>query len=144
MSYSIREGSLAPLAKAERRPDEVWQADVFESPVLVKTGAGLVRPLVAMVVEPKSRYLLATLLAEPGETPAQALGDGLIEAMGRNGVIPGEIGTTAALAAELTALSQALGVAIIAASSMPELRDTRRIMTSHFKRRRPGRYPEPY
>lgn len=137
MSYAIREGSLASLAQAERRPNEVWQADVFESPLLVDTEAGRVRPLLAMVVEPKSRYLLATLLAEPGETPAQALGDGLVEAMGRNGVIPGEIGTTAALASELTALSQAMGIAIVAARSMAELKDTRRIMIAHFKKGRP-------
>lgn len=137
MSYLIREGSLAPLAKAERRPDEAWQADVFESPVPVRTEAGLTRPLMAMVVEPKSRYLLATVLAEPGEAPAQALGDGLVEAMGRNGVIPGEIGTTAALAAELTALAQAMGVAIVAARSLAELRDTQRIMMNDFKKGRP-------
>jgi len=124
MSFLIREGSLAALAKAERRPHEVWQADVFESPVPVRTEDGLVRPLMAMVVEPKSRYVLATLLAEPGE------------AMGRNGVIPGEIGTTAALAAEMTALAQAMGVAIVAARSLSELRDTRRIMTEHFKKGR--------
>lgn len=138
MSYSIREGSLASLVQAERRPNEVWQADVFESPLLVDTEAGRVRPLLAMVVEPKSRYLLATLLAEPGETPAQALGDGLVEAMGRNGVIPGEIGTTAALAAELTALSQAMGIAIVAARSMAELKDTQRIMIDHFRKNHPG------
>jgi len=134
MSYAIREGSLASLAQAERRPNEVWQADVFESPLPVPTEDGVVWPLMAMVVEPKSRYLLATLLAEPGETPAQALGDGIVEAMARNGVIPGEIGTTAALAAELTALSQAAGVRIAAVRSMPELKDTRRIMTAHFKK----------
>ena len=139
MSFCIREGSLVALAKAERRPNEVWQADVFESPMPVPTDAGLVWPLMAMVVEPKSRYLLATLLAEPGETPAQALGDGLVEAMGRNGVIPGEICTTEALASELTALSQVMGIAIVAARSMPELKDTRRIMTAHFKKGRPGR-----
>lgn len=133
----IREGSLAPLAKAERRPNEVWQADVFESPLPVGTAAGLVWPLMAMVAEPKSRYLLATFLAEPGEAPAQVLGDGIVEAIARNGVIPGEIGTTAALATELTALSQALGIAIIEAGSMPELKDTRRIMMEHFKKSRP-------
>lgn len=54
-------------------------------------------------------------------------------AMGRNGVIPGEIGTTAELAEELTALSRALGVAIVAARSLAELKDTRRIMMERFQ-----------
>src|SRR5208282_3925866 len=137
MSFLIRECSLAPLGKADRRPDEAWQAEVFESPVFMRSESGLVRPLVALVVEAASGHVFAAKVAEPGEEPGQALGDALVEAMRRCGIVPGEISTKAALAPELTALSRALGVSIVARGSMPALKAARQAMTIHLKKNKP-------
>lgn len=136
MSYTIREGSLAPLAEAKRRPAETWHADVFQSPVLIASNAGPVRPLATIVQEPRSRFILAYKLAELGETPEQALGDGIVEGMLRYGIVPGAIGVKPAFAQELGALAQALGISIVVPGSMPTLLSARREMTAYFKRNR--------
>ncbi len=104
--YSIREGSIAALANAERRPGERWQAGVFEAPLLVRTETGPARPPIVLVVE----------------------------AMGTHGVVPGEVEVAHGRAAGLSALAQALGVSFTPAESMPALRRAHAAMSAKFKK----------
>jgi hypothetical protein len=132
--YSIREGSIAALAKAERRPGERWQAGVFEAPLLVRTEMGPARPPIVLVVEAESGFLFVAKLCEPGTDADQAVGDGLVEAMGTHGVVPGEVEVAQGRAAGLNALAQALGVRFTPAESMPALRRAYAAMSAKFKK----------
>jgi hypothetical protein len=136
--FSIREGSLAALSEAQRCPDQTWQAGLVESPMQADTEAGPVRPFVALIVDVRSRYLLTALVAEPGEDPAQALGDGIVDATRRNRVLPGAIQAKPPLARELAILSQALGVPILPATTLPAVVEVKRAMADYFRRNPAG------
>ena len=131
--YEIKEGALAELTASGPRREGDWEADVFPSPIPLRTKAGVCFPPIALIVEVGSGFIFCAKVLEPGETEAKILGDALVSAMVEHRQIPALVAIRPGLEKILAPLGGMLSMRIAVSGGMETLAAAWKSLTARMK-----------
>ena len=136
--YALKEGAIANLTAREPRRDGQWEADVFASPVPLRTKTGVCFPPVVLIVETGSGFILCAKVIESGACEVQILGDALIEAMRQHCQVPAVVAVRPGFDEAFSPLSAMLAMRIEVHNNMGTLAMAWRSLLAAMKKDLPG------
>jgi tetratricopeptide (TPR) repeat protein len=136
--FSLDAGMLSRLKNAALKADGVWEADVSRLPSALTDRD---RPYFAnnsVVVHQASYFILHSNISTPETAAPQALGEALLEAIEKSGLLPAEIQLRdEALAACLAPLGKAFGIKL----KPGKLKAVRQVQREYEQYMRTGKLP---
>jgi len=129
-AYAPDPAKLEALLSAKPKRGGVWEADVFAALSTARDADGEYQPLMTMIVDGATGFVLSARMFGRAYRAIDALGDDLLDAAARGSALPESVDVKdAATAAGLAAFAAKLGVALESDRPLNALSAARRALS---------------